>query len=361
MKFLGTLGDKLITFWVQIRDLYLYIFRHAIIINGYVDDHTWHGIRHRNWGDDLNYYFLRELTCRPVVMYHNFKFAKWFHLKNYLCIGTLLDAVNYSNLQTIVWGSGVSGQERTFVHPKKILSVRGPKTKEFCDRYGVPCPEVFGDPALLLPLVYQPPFHECKVPLERVKCKTPKERVNTLISENDDKFTRAEHNYTHDSAVTPSTPRYSLGIIPHVVDLHHPVIEEIREKHSGEILIIDLAHYEKWTDIIDQICSCERILSSSLHGLIVSDAYQVPSCWIELTGNISGGYFKYYDYASSVNRVFSNPICIEKIADIADVVDHSDSYFSCADSEKIKELQQGLIKVAPFELKINLQKESHEY
>ena len=72
----------------------------------------------------------------------------------------------------------------------------------------------------------------------------------------------------------------------------------------NELLIIDLAHYKKWTDVIDQICSCERILSSSLHGLIVSDAYQIPSCWIELTGKISGGYFKYYDYASSVNRVF---------------------------------------------------------
>ena len=148
--------DRLLTLCLQIRDVYLYFFRHAIIVNGYVDDHTWRGIRHRNWGDDLNYYFLRELTGRPVVMYHNFKFAKWFRLKNYLCIGTLLDAVNYSNSQTIVWGSGVSGQERTFVHPQKILSVRGPKTKEFCDRYSVQCSEVYGDPALLLPFVYNP-------------------------------------------------------------------------------------------------------------------------------------------------------------------------------------------------------------
>lgn len=345
---------QIISLWVQLRDTYLYFLRHAIIVNGYVDDHKWRGIRHRNWGDDLNYYYLRELTGRPIVMYHNFKIAKWFRLKNYLCIGTLLDAVNYSNEQTVVWGSGVSGQERSFLHPEKILAVRGPKSKEFCDRYGVPCPEVYGDPALLLPLVYQPPFYGCKVPLERVKCKTPKE------CEKDDSFTRAEHNYTHESAVTHSTHKYALGIIPHVVDLYHPVIEEIREKYADEILIIDLAHYKKWTDVIDQICSCERILSSSLHGLIVSDAYQVPSCWIELTGNISGGYFKYYDYASSVNRVFSNPICIEKITDIADVVDHSDSYFSCADSEKIKELQQGLFKVAPFKLKINLPKESNE-
>ena len=296
------LSNKALSFWVQVRDVYLYLFRHAIVVNGYVDDHMWKGIRHRNWGDDLNYYFLRELTGRPVIFYHNFRLAKWLHLKNYLCIGTLLDAVNYANAHTIVWGSGVSGQERSFVHPKSILAVRGVKTKVFCDRYNVSCPEIYGDPALLLPLVYK----------------------------------------------VSKTHKYRLGIIPHVVDQQHPVIREIRDKYADEILIIDLAHYEKWTDVIDQICSCERILSSSLHGIIVSDAYQVPNCWIELTGKISGGHFKYYDYASSVDRQFEKPIQIDKTTDITNL---ADSMFSCADREKVKELQQGLLAVAPFKCK----------
>ncbi len=326
---MSKMRDWILTLWLQIWDIFLYSFRHAIIVNGYVDDHTWRGIRHRNWGDDLNFYFLRELTGRPIFFYNNFKLAKWSHLKNYLCIGTLLDAVNYSNEQTIVWGSGVSGQERAFVHPEKILSVRGPKTKEFCDRYGVPCPEVYGDPALLLPLVYQPRRGgQCSIAASSVQ------EVQKVS--------------------------YRLGIIPHVVDLHHPVIEEIREKYADEILIIDLAHYIKWTDVIDQICSCERILSSSLHGLIVSDAYQVPSCWIELMGKILGGHFKYYDYASSVGREFDKPYPVEKIEDVTYLSDNAESNFSCADAEKIAELQQGLIETAPFKLKINLPKESNE-
>lgn len=309
--------DKIQTLWVQIRDMYLYLFRHAIIVNGYVDDHTWRGIRLRNWGDDLNYYFIQALTERPVVFYHNFKLAQWLHLKNYLCIGTLLDAVNYANPQTIVWGSGVSGQERTFVYPNNILAVRGPKTKEFCDRYGISCPEVYGDPALLLPLVYK--------------------------------------------ASPPALPhregaskKYRLGIIPHVVDQQHPVIREVKEKYADEILVIDLAHYEKWTDVIDQICSCDCILSSSLHGLIVSDAYQIPNCWIELTGRISGGHFKYYDYASSVERSFGKPIKIENFADVRDLMDHTDDVFSKANAEIIKALQEGLIRVAPFQIKFNI-------
>ena len=345
---------KIVAFWVQLRDTYLYLFRHATIVNGYVDDHTWQGIRHRNWGDDLNYYFLRQLTGRPVVMYHNFKFAKWLHLKNYLCIGTLLDAVNYANAQTVVWGSGVSGQERTFVHPNNILAVRGPKTKEFCDRYGVDCPEVYGDPALLLPLVYNPRERfkvqgsRFKVPSGHEKCNFPLEREKEV-----NELTRAKHNYTHESAVSPLAHKYALGIIPHVVDQQHPVIQVIKEKYADEILVIDLAHYEKWTDVIDQISSCERILSSSLHGLIVSDAYQIPNCWIELTGRISGGHFKYYDYASSVERSFEKPIKVESFADVRDMLDHIDDVFSKAEAEIIKALQQGLIRVTPFQIKLS--------
>ncbi len=261
--------SKLITIWVQLRDLFLYLFRGALVVNGYVDDHTWCGIRHRNWGDDLNYYFIRELTGRPVVFYHNFKVAQWLRLENYLCIGTLLDAVNYSNGQTVVWGSGVSGQERDFVHPRKICSVRGPQTRGFVERYGVACPEIYGDPAMLLPLVHCPKLEK-----------------------------------TH-----------KLGIIPHVVDLHHPVVEEMRSSHP-EVRIIDLAHYEHWKDVIDAICSCEKIASSSLHGLIVSDAYGVPNSWVELSGKISGGYFKFRDYGASVGRAMTEPARLTSVEDL---------------------------------------------
>ena len=298
MILLKIIVKKIVMLWVQISNLYLYLFRNAIIVNGYVDDLVIRGIKHRNWGDDLNYYFLKELTGRPIVFYHNFKFAKLLKLKNYLCIGTLLDAFNYSNAETIVWGSGVSGEERTFIHPESIKAVRGFKTKEFCDRYKVECPNIFGDPALLLPLIYKPSVKK----------------------------------------------KYRLGIIPHVIDQKHPVITELKEKYSKDVLIIDLANYKKWTDVIDQICSCEQILSSSLHGLIVSDAYHVPNCWIELSGNISGGHFKFFDYASSVERKFVSPIKINSVESLFSLkVDN-------ASSDKISELQNDLISSCPFKI-----------
>ena len=249
--------------WQQIRCSYLYWCRNALLINAYVDDDTWTGIRHSNWGDDLNYYFISHLTKRPIVFLHRFWLAKKLNFRNYLCIGTLMDAVNYSRESTIVWGTGVSGQDRLFTIPKEIRSVRGKKSIEFLQQKNMPYPALVGDPALILPLFYQPKNKEKK---------------------------------------------YKLGIIPHVIDLEHPVIKQIQSKNSNEILIINLSKFDKWTDIIDQICSCESIASSSLHGLITSDTYGVPNCWIELSGKISGGHFKFYDYASSVNRTFNGPI-----------------------------------------------------
>ena len=326
--------NYILTIWVQIRDLYLYVFRRAIIVNGYVDDYTWRGIRHQNWGDDLNYYFLRKLTKRPIVFYHNFRLAKCFHLKNYMCIGTILDNyVSRCNNKTVVWGTGSVGAKWVFDNPYKVCAIRGEYTYRFLKSNEIECPQIFGDPALLLPLVYQPKGREFQ----------DSGSLRSKAAEPSVKFQDPR------SKLKEGTPMYRLGIIPHVVDLHHPVIEEIRKNHADEILIIDLAHYDKWTDVIDQICSCERILSSSLHGIITSDAYQVPNCWIELTGKISGGHFKYYDYASSVDRQFDKPIQINKTTDITNL---ANSMFSCADREKIKELQQGLLAVAPFKCKI---------
>ena len=344
---MNKLKSKVVSIWVQIRDLYLYFFRHAIVVNGYVDDHTWRGIRHRNWGDDLNYYFLRELTGKPIIFYHSFKLAQWLHLKNYLCIGTLLDGQKYKDNNTIVWGSGCSGAKRGMNHPQIVLAVRGPKSKEYLMQQGIYCPDVFGDPALLLPLVYNP-RERFKVPSEREKCNAPLER-----EKEGNELTRAKHNYTHDCAVSPLTHKYALGIIPHVVDQQHQVIREIKEKYADEILVIDLARYERWTDVIDQICSCEKILSSSLHGLIVSDAYQIPNCWIELTGNISGGYFKYRDYGASVNRCFDEPQRVSSVADI----DAISCNVTLAAKESVKRIQKDLLSVAPFKsIKIKCEK-----
>lgn len=288
------------------RDLYLYFFRHAIIVNGYVDDHTWRGIRHRNWGDDLNYYFLQELTGHPVVFYHNFKLAQWLHFKNHICIGTLIDARNYVTAESVIWGAGVSGLERSFVHPIKVLAVRGPLTKDYCERYGVACPNIFGDPALLLSLIYNP--------------------CNNRL------------------------PKKKIGLIPNVADMEHPVIKELVESNNNDFELIDLSSYSEWTDVINKISMCRCVFSSSLHGIIVSDVYQVHNCWIKLSGKAIVGHLKFIDYLASVGRDERNALKIESIQDLYEF-SNTENYFSMADKERIECLQNGLLRASPFRLK----------
>jgi pyruvyltransferase len=54
--------------------------------------------------------------------------------------------------------------------------------------------------------------------------------------------------------------------------------------------------------------SCERIVSSSLHGLVIADAYGIPNAWLNSDGGAGGsrpggGEFKFYDYFASVNKL----------------------------------------------------------
>ena len=70
--------------WQQIRCFYLYWCRNALLINAYVDDDTWTGIRHSNWGDDLNYYFISYLTKRPVVFFTSHRTNFLFGIVNSL-------------------------------------------------------------------------------------------------------------------------------------------------------------------------------------------------------------------------------------------------------------------------------------
>ena len=98
-------------------------------------------------------------------------------------------------------------------------------------------------------------------------------------------------------------------------------------KHD-DICLISMSKYDKWTDIIDKICSCEFIVSSSLHGLIVSDSYNVPNLWASFPkDNINGGLFKYKDYFSSVGRNESAlPIGIMSLDELGDVYNKVESF-----------------------------------
>ena len=90
--------------------------------------------------------------------------------------------------------------------------------------------------------------------------------------------------------------RYSLGVIPHYHDVTSPVVSQMRAL-GASVRIIDVA----WTpqEIAREIAACDAVISSSLHGLIFSDALGVPNAHIRLGDKLKGGLYKFHDYYSA--------------------------------------------------------------
>lgn len=113
-----------------------------------------------------------------------------------------------------------------------MLALRG--------RYSGQAP-VYGDPALLLPLMYKP------------KVKKTKE----------------------------------VGYIPHLWD----------QKNYTDYIDVNLP----WKKFVREILACDRVVSSSLHGVIIADAYGIPVLWKEYR-KIPGAKIKYEDYLSGIEN-----------------------------------------------------------
>lgn len=230
---------------------YLINYKKYIFIDGF--PHT------KNFGDALNTPLVEYLSGRKVLPSKNisrFLFSL-FKFENYAVIGSILQWIKNNSE---VWGAGyITDQEKVIV-PSKIYAVRGPNTRDVYLSKNIPCPEVYGDPALLFPLIYHPAKQK----------------------------------------------KYKFGIIPHYYDYDNPWIELMRKRE--DVLIIDLMVRYDYKKVIDQILECENILSSSLHGVIISDAYQVHNCQITLSDKVIGSEFKFADYYKSVGRRLQSAI-----------------------------------------------------
>lgn len=231
------------------------------------------GIKKSNWGDALNPLLIQKLSGKKPILVQEI-----INFKNqdvYSVIGSNLGFFPQKNL--VVWGSGfISSVSRFEEKPKKICAVRGPLTREVIINQGIHCPEIYGDPALLYPLFY-------KSDVEK---------------------------------------KHKLGIIPHYIDQNSNLVNSF--KTNPEILIIDIL--SETNEVIDNICKCERIASSSLHGIIASDAYGIPSIWIEFSENVIGNGFKFHDYFESVGRKNERPFKITESTTTQDIYHEFKNY-----------------------------------
>lgn len=203
-----------------------------------------------NLGDALNPYVIEKLTGIPPVF--------GARDSSMLAIGSV---VKFAGDGQYVWGTGASRKSDQF-NPNAIYrAVRGPLTRRALLDAGANVPEVYGDPALLMPNFYQP--------------------IDT-------------------------TKRYEVGLIRHV---NHRGIGIV----GDGALDLDLraVSYEDIESFIDQLVQCKVVLSSSLHGIILAQAYGIPARWVTYSNTarrISGDDMKFADYMISVDQPVQQPV-----------------------------------------------------
>jgi len=92
-----------------------------------------------------------------------------------------------------------------------------------------------------------------------------------------------------------AVPRSAIGVIPHMLDRGHPEVAEFLAAQPGARLLDITAPP---LTLLKHIAGCERIVSSSLHGLIFADALEVPNQWFIASNQLIGGRHKFDDYYS---------------------------------------------------------------
>jgi len=185
--------------------------------------------------------FLKELSSYKFYRLKSLLFP-W--QKTLLCIGSIM---SWGKKNSDIWGAGFMNKTDPF-KGGRTFAVRGKLTDEKLRKEGFRGCAVYGDPALLLPLWIE-----------------PEEKKS-----------------------------YKLAIIPHWHE-----VDFFQENYGTQYHIVDLRTRDV-DRIVKEIMACEYILSTSLHGVIVGHAYNIPSLWIK-KGSIDTDGFKFHDYFSSVN------------------------------------------------------------
>jgi len=219
---------------------------------------TWWWPEPGNFGDVLTPILFKELfgydsnyVNRGFLLPQNYDENRpqtMLEREHVLAVGSIIAmALDY----TVIWGSGLLAANEKPNTNARYLSVRGPHThKVLTEQHGISCPPIFGDPALLMPRV----------------------------------FNATKRN------------KYAYGFFAHYVDT-----EQVTEWYGDnpDIKIINACNPDP-IDSIVELLQCERIISSSLHGIIIAHAYGIPAVWVKHTGRLFGDDIKFRDHFASV-------------------------------------------------------------
>lgn len=182
---------------------------------------------------------------------------KHFGIKSYwtgktMCIAHIGSIIQFLGQDCVVYGSGFLFRWAMPKFARKklkldIRAVRGPLTRNVLMELGYKVPEVYGDPAILLPLFFTPPISK----------------------------------------------KYDFIVIPH--ESHYE-----QYKINTQFKIVSTLTND-WELFINEIRASRLVISSSLHGIIIAEAYGVPAIFLDETEN--SDQLKYDDYYYSTGRM----------------------------------------------------------
>jgi len=204
-----------------------------------------------NFGDELSAFITTSLINKKK---YNLVYNQKDIEINIISIGSYIQTAIDN---CFIFGSGIRKDENeSNEHNYKdlnICAVRGPLSKKYLEKKGIYVPNIFGDPGLLLPKFYTP----------------------TIIA----------------------SVKNKIGLIPHKTNYNNYL------NNYDTSLYYLINPTDDWKNVINYICSCKAIISSSLHGLICSDAYNIPNLWLD-EYELDEGDFKFKDYFQSQNRTY---------------------------------------------------------
>ncbi|MGY5765695.1 polysaccharide pyruvyl transferase family protein [Brachybacterium sp. DNPG3] len=198
---------------------------------------TWWWSRESNFGDALTPFILPKYGVAPIL--------KPEETAELFAVGSILSEIP-EEYEGVIWGTGSFGDETDLPTDAKILAVRGRLTWR---NLGEPEVLSFGDPGLLMR-----------------------------------------------NLVKPSAKKWEVGLIPHVSHRGLPVIQKLAALDG--VKFIDVARSPR--RVARDISSCEHIVTTSLHGLILADSYRIPAAWAMQEPVILGAEFKFLDHESVV-------------------------------------------------------------
>ena len=165
--------------------------------------------------------YLSEVIVKSLCLNRGIDFRKELPVSKHLyAIGSIIQ-MGYQN--ATLWGTGFAfevNKIRALPHRSRKLDircVRGPKTRKILLEMGFECPESYGDPGVVMPLLYKPNVREA---------------LDYLI-------------------------------IPHFQ------AEAETRKQYGDLNMLSM-NTNNYQGVIDRICSAKKVVSSSLHGIILA-------------------------------------------------------------------------------------------